>query len=108
MPGVVRGCEREGGVAVLRVLLPQPSPGAHRGTQCGGRSADRAHSYLGCSDQPPETAVQPAPPRFSHHVGFLGILRWSVGPDMARLREHFARVDGLASGTQRGVGRGVI
>lgn len=33
---------------------------------------------LGRSDQPPETSVQPAPPWFSHHVGFLGILRFSA------------------------------
>lgn len=56
----------------------QPGPGAHRGARCGGRSADRADSYLGRSDQPPETSVQPAPPWFSHHVGFLGILRFSA------------------------------
>lgn len=52
--------------------------------------AVRYLGYLGSSGQPSDTPVELAPPLFSHHVRFLGVLRFSVGPNIARLRDDFA------------------
>lgn len=71
----------------------QPSPGVRGEHGQGSSLPGRLWSAF-------RDTVEPAPPLFSHHVGFLGVLGFAVGPNIARRRDDFAHV-GMETGLPR-------